>query len=96
MDGSARVLLLISDNYNREGWRQYEFKQILYASVEQQKDVIVLLLGDVEAGRMTRSMRRHLTRGTFLQWGPGDEARRLFRAGLQLALKTRDVNVHCA
>ena len=88
MDDSARVLLLISDSYNRQGWRQYEFEHILYASIEQHKDVVVLLLGDVEAGRMTRDMRTMLTRGAFLQWGPGEEARRAFRAGLKVAFKT--------
>ena len=92
MDESARVLLLISDNYIREGWRQYEFELIICAAIEQQKDIIVLLLGDVEAGRMTKEMRRMLTRGTFLQWGSSEEARKAFRDGLIVALKTQDVN----
>ena len=90
------MVLLISDNYNQENWRQYEFRQIIFASVEEQKDVIVLLLGDVEAGRMVKDMRRRLIKGTFLQWGPNEEARRMFRADLKLALKTRDVNMQCA
>ncbi|KAK7485922.1 hypothetical protein BaRGS_00022788, partial [Batillaria attramentaria] len=93
MDDSARVMLVVSDNYNREGWRQYEFEHILYAAIEQQKDVIVLLLGDVEAGRMTKDMRRMLTRGTFLQWGPDEDAKRVFKTGLRVALKTQDVNI---
>ena len=90
MDESARVMLVISDNYNREQWRQYEFRHIIHSSVEQNKDVIVLLLGDVEAGRMTRNMRRLLRKGSFLQWGRDEEARRLFRDGLDLALRTQD------
>ena len=94
MDESSRVLLLISDNYNREGWRQYEFEHILFAAIEQQKDIIVLLLGDVEAGWMTKNMRRMLTRGTFLQWGESEEAKRKFRDGLKVALQTQDVSCH--
>ncbi|XP_076467531.1 toll-like receptor 2 type-2 [Babylonia areolata] len=93
MDESARVMLLISDHYNREGWRQGEFEHVLFAAFEQHKDVIVLLLGDVEAGRMTRDMRRMLTRGTFLQWGDSQEAQTAFLNGLKVALKTQDVNL---
>ena len=95
MDASARVVLLISNNYIDEEWRQYEFNQIVSASVEENKDVIVLLKGDVEAGRMVKNMRRRLTRGAFLQWGPSEEAKRMFRAGLKLALKTQDVQCTC-
>ncbi|XP_070198249.1 toll-like receptor 3 isoform X4 [Littorina saxatilis] len=94
MDESERVLLLISDSYNREGWRQCEFELILYAAIEQHKEIIVVLLGDVEAGRMTRDMRRMLTRGTFLQWGVSEEARRVFREGLKVALKTQDNHLY--
>ncbi|XP_070189128.1 toll-like receptor 6 [Littorina saxatilis] len=89
MDESARVLLLISDNYNNDQkWRQYEFKQVVHASIQEEKDVIVVLLGNVEAGRMTQDMRRLLTKGTFLQWGDSEEAKRVFREGINLALKT--------
>ncbi|XP_076451421.1 toll-like receptor 6 [Babylonia areolata] len=90
MDNSTRILLLISDRYVREQWRLFEFEHIVYASIDQQKDVIVVLLGDVEAGRMTKEMTRMLTRGTFLQWGNSEEARKVFREGLEVALKTED------
>ncbi|XP_076447010.1 toll-like receptor 2 [Babylonia areolata] len=90
MDNSSRILLLISDTYVREEWRLFEFQHIVYAAVDQQKDVIVVLLGDVEAGRLTKEMTRMLTRGTFLQWGSSEEAQRVFREGLRVALKTED------
>lgn len=91
MDSSARILVVISDTYVREGWRQYEFEHILYAAIEQGKDIIVLLLGNVQAGRMTTDMRRMLTRGTFLQWGDSQEARATFREGLKVAINTEDI-----
>lgn len=92
MDQSSRILLVISDSYNQDGWRLCEFEHILYATIEQQKDVIVVLLGDVTAGRMTCDMRRMVTRGTFLQWGDTPEARQTFKNGLKVALKTKNVN----
>ncbi|KAL8582267.1 hypothetical protein ACOMHN_037024 [Nucella lapillus] len=89
IDKSARILLLISDNYTSEAWCQYEFQHIIYAAIDQQKDVIVVLK-DVTTGVLTRDMIRILTRGTYLQWGSSDEAQRLFREGLAVALRTVD------
>jgi hypothetical protein len=93
MDESARIVLVVSDHYNRDDWRRLEFQHVLYASVEQHKDIIVVLLNDVTAGQMTRDMRRMLTRGTFLQWGPSQEAREMFKEGLKVALKTTAPNM---
>ena len=90
MEQSAKVLLLLSDSYNMEWeFRHQEFQTIVLATIEQQrKDVIVLLLGDIEAGSVTKHMREILTRGTFLQWGEGEKAKRMFRKGLKMALTT--------
>nr|ARQ14827.1 toll-like recptor 9 [Oncomelania hupensis] len=93
MDESERIMLVISDNYNQDNWRQCEFQHILYASIEQLKDIIVVLIGDVQAGRMNADMRRLLTRGTFLLWGNGQQAKDTFHNGLRVALKTQDVSV---
>nr|KAG5702702.1 hypothetical protein BaRGS_013339 [Batillaria attramentaria] len=88
MDRSERVLLVLTDAYTREGWSGYEFQHVLYACIEQSKDVIVVLKGDLEAGRMTKYMRRMLTKGTFLQWDDSEQARSAFKDGLMVALGT--------
>ena len=93
MEQSARILLLFSDNYNRKWkFRHQEFQTNVLATIKQQrKEVIVLLLGDIEAGSVTKHMREILTRGTFLQWGDSENAKRMFRKGLKMALTTQDV-----
>ena len=71
MEQSAR------NSYNRE-WEfcHQEFQTNVLATIKQQrKDVIVLLLGDIEAGSVTKHMRETLTRGTFLQWGESEKAK---------------------
>ena len=39
MDQSARIILLITDNYIREGWKHYEYEHIIYAAIEQGNNI---------------------------------------------------------
>ncbi|PVD34271.1 hypothetical protein C0Q70_05540 [Pomacea canaliculata] len=89
MDQSSRIVLVLSDGYAREGWSGYEFNNVIYAANEQHKDVIVILKGDIEAGRLTKDMRRLLTGGTFLHWEETEEAMGMFKDALNVALRTR-------
>ena len=92
MEQSARILPLLSDTYNRKWkFRHQEFQTNVLATIKQQrKDVIVLLLGDIDAGSVTKRMREILTLGTFVQWEESENAKRMFRKGLKMALTTQD------
>lgn len=79
-----------SNGRNEYEWRQFELKEVLTVAIEEDKDVIVLLLGDITPANMTKEVRSLLTRGSYLQWSPGDKTQnKLFRDGLRVALRTQ-------
>ena len=70
VESSKRTVLILSDNFIKSEWRQFEFRSAHHEVLrDRRRRLIVILLGEVSPGDLDPDLRLYLKTNTWLRWG---------------------------
>ncbi|XP_064628771.1 toll-like receptor 6 [Lineus longissimus] len=88
IDQSRKTILVLSDNFAKSQWCQLEMSLAQHKLFEDNRDVLILIrIGEVVEGNMTRTMRMLMRTKTYIAWPQGEEGVDLFWKNLVFALR---------
>ncbi len=88
IERSRKTVLVLSPNFLRSNWCQYEFKMARQVFVEQgREDMVLILLQPVAGCRLSRPLSLLLQERTYVEWSEDPDGQRLFWSQLRAALE---------
>ena len=83
LDTSGKTILVISNEYMKSDWCQFELQMALNAFYKDETELVVVLLEPIEPGHVTSSLRALMTLVTYIEWSNDEEAKSLFKERLK-------------
>ncbi|XP_046370592.2 toll-like receptor 3 [Haliotis rufescens] len=88
VENSRKVIIVLSNNFAKSGWCQFELNLIQRHVIEcGQRLLVVVMLEDIDPCHVTKSLRAMLQTTTYLEWGEESHTRQAFFNRLRLLVK---------
>ena len=88
IEKSRKTVLILSPNFLRSNWCQYEFKMARQVFVEQgREDMVLILLRPIAGCRLSRPLSLLLQERTYVEWTDDPDGQQLFWSQLKAALE---------
>nr|UFQ90036.1 toll-like receptor 2 [Haliotis discus hannai] len=83
LDSSRKTVLVISNEYMKSDWCQFELQMALNSFLKQEIKLVVILLEHVEACHVTSTLRALMTSTTYIEWPNVPAAQQVFKQRLR-------------
>ncbi|XP_067657189.1 toll-like receptor 13 [Haliotis asinina] len=83
LDSSRKTILVISNEYMKSDWCQFELQMALYSFLKHETDIVVILLHPIKVDFVTSSLRALMMSTTMMPWCNDTEAKALFKERLR-------------
>ncbi|XP_046574984.1 toll-like receptor 13 [Haliotis rubra] len=91
LDSSRKTILVISNEYMKSDWCQFELQMALYSFLKHEIDIVVILLDQIKADHVTSSLRALMMSTSIMQWCSDTEAKELFKERLRNIMCEGDI-----
>ncbi|XP_067657934.1 toll-like receptor 13 [Haliotis asinina] len=86
METSKKTILVISNEYMKSAWCQFELQVALTNHLKQNVEIVVILLEHIRACQVTSTLRALMMSTTFIEWADDEEAKALFRQRIKQSI----------
>ncbi|XP_046574857.1 toll-like receptor 13 [Haliotis rubra] len=87
LDSSRKTVLVISNEYMKSDWCQFELQMALNSFLKQETELVVILLEHVKACHVTSTLRALMTSTTYIEWPDVPAAQQVFKQRLRNCLE---------
>ncbi|XP_067656897.1 toll-like receptor 13 [Haliotis asinina] len=87
LDSSRKTVLVISNEYMKSDWCQFELQMALNSFLKQETELVVILLEHIRACHVTSTLRALMTSTTYIEWPDVPAARQVFKQRLRNCLE---------